>query len=579
MIGALLRFPLALAIGLLAGTASARMQSEDAPTQHDTRTTALLDSIARIQPAIATDLLSRGADPNLANADGVTPLSLTVRASWFDGRWRPGYRELFDTLIARGAKLDASDNGGHTALMEAALVGNAEAATMLLDHGAAIEQRNDAGTTALFVASSSSAPVASALLTRGADPNAVDAAHRTPLMQAVRYGWLTVVEPALMDGYPEYIEALLDAGADPNATDDDGRTALAEAATNGDLGTTELLLSRGARPTQVAFDSALEHESGEIVRTLIEHGHPLTGRQRVAYVTSRIAIGLSWVFPLLIVAAIGALWSYADRVRKRPAPPRRDAAHGDRLPHLAPIKCEKCGAGVPLVLDDMRCPHCSTPASVPEDYRDTAKARATAEAALRAAVVQWRRATVMTSAPVRWFFWSLGFAWLAVVTVGVFNDIGRALFAGHPFLFLSGLLGAAGLPVFSLTYAAYLRDVRTRLPVVPQLGTHAATSEVTGCPTCGGAIAYASGQLVAACGYCGSEVYRVELARRSRVAAQKDEAKASLSLYEAMVEVDALRRRLLDNLLMAPFVLPVLLYVAPVATIVVIVLLALLGRC
>jgi ankyrin repeat protein/Zn finger protein HypA/HybF involved in hydrogenase expression len=551
----------------------------NAQAQHGVRTTALLAALARIQPEIAAYLLSHGADPNLANADGVTPLSLAVRASAFDDRWRPGYRELVETLIAGGAKVDARDVGGHTPLMEAVFVGNVEAASMLLDAGADLEQRNAAGATALLLASSSWARVASALLERGADPNVVDAGGRTPLMQAVRHGWLTVVEPALMDGYAEYIRQLLDAGADPNATDHEGRTALAEAATNGDLETAELLLSRGARPTSIAWGSAVDHESGAVVRALIEHGHPLSGRQRFEYATSRIALALAWMFPLLILGTIVALWAYADRVRKRPSPPRHDAAHGDQLPHLAPIQCEQCGGGVPLRLDDMRCPKCSTPASAPEDYRETSKARATAEAALAAAVVQWRRATVITSAPVRWFFWSLGLAWLSIVNIGIFNAIGSALFEGHPLLFVSGLLGAVGVPVFSMTYAAYLGDVRRRLPVVPEIGAHVAERAVSDCPTCGGAVAHERGQLVAACGYCGSEIYRVKLARRSKIAAQSDEAKASLSLYEAMVEVDALRRQLLENLLMAPVVLPVLLYMAPVATILVLVLLALLGRC
>jgi hypothetical protein len=79
--------------------------------------------------------------------------------------------------------------------------------------------------------------------------------------------------------------------------------------------------------------------------------------------------------------------------------------------------------------------------------------------------------------------------------------------------------------------------------------------------------------------YCGGETYRVALARRARQVAEKERTEASLSLYRAMREVAERRDRLLDELAVAPFVLPVLLYLAPIATIVVIALLIALGSC
>ena len=53
--------------------------------------------------------------------------------------------------------------------------------------------------------------------------------------------------------------------------------------------------------------------------------------------------------------------------------------------------------------------------------------------------------------------------------------------------------------------------------------------------TRGAAVAYEVGQLVTGCGYCGGEIYRVALARRTRKVATEEKEQASLPLDDAMV--------------------------------------------
>ena len=107
----------------------------------------------------------------------------------------------------------------------------------------------------------------------------------------------------------------------------------------------------------------------------------------------------------------------------------------------------------------------------------------------------------------------------------------------------------------------------------------ALSAAVVDCRACGAPVEYRAGQLVTSCGYCGSETYRVALARRARQVAEAERAQAGLSLYDAMRSIAERRDKLLDELAVAPFILPVLLYLAPVATVVVIALLMALGSC
>jgi len=97
--------------------------------------TALVIAIQRSDEQWTGFLLSRGADPNLAERGGDTPLIAAARVGFLQG---------VEWLLARGAKVDGTNN-----LMETALI-------------AAVQARQ--------------LPVVKLLLERGADPDKADAA-------------------------------------------------------------------------------------------------------------------------------------------------------------------------------------------------------------------------------------------------------------------------------------------------------------------------------------------------------------------------------------------------------------------
>ena len=88
--------------------------------------TPLIITIAR-QDDWANFLLNKGADPNLAGADGDTPLIAAARV---------GYLDAIDWLLAAGVKIDAPNRMGETALIIAVQQRELQVIKRLLDAGA-----------------------------------------------------------------------------------------------------------------------------------------------------------------------------------------------------------------------------------------------------------------------------------------------------------------------------------------------------------------------------------------------------------------------------------------------------------
>jgi uncharacterized protein len=78
-------------------------------------------------------LLQRGANPNLADKKGTTPLMLATQLGWVDG---------IDTLVKRKASVDQTNRSGETALILAVQLRNAEAVRALLKAGANPDKRD-----------------------------------------------------------------------------------------------------------------------------------------------------------------------------------------------------------------------------------------------------------------------------------------------------------------------------------------------------------------------------------------------------------------------------------------------------
>jgi ankyrin repeat protein len=190
-------------------------------------------------------LIARGADLNRMHA-GLSPLLAATRDS------HEGRTEAVTTLLTNGANPNGADADGDTPLHCAALSAKPMVAAMLCDAGAALDVINRAGQTPLGVAcEAANWELVRFLLERGAQP---DVAHAQPALIAAasiaeddvvgvklllkRKARIdardalgrTALMAAALHGHAAIAKALLDAGASTNASDKHGTTALMEAA-------------------------------------------------------------------------------------------------------------------------------------------------------------------------------------------------------------------------------------------------------------------------------------------------------------------------------------------------------------
>ncbi|KAM6365328.1 ankyrin repeat domain-containing protein 35 [Pluvialis apricaria] len=166
---------------------------------------------------------------------------------------------------ARPAKLNAV---GQSAFHLAASKGLTECLTLLLAHGAPVNEKNDDGNTALHLATIACQPqCVKVLLQYGANESHVDGRNRTPLHWAASSGCASSVlllcdHEALLDvtdahgqtplmlaargNHAAICAQLLQRGADPDLADKDNKTALTLACEHCSVESAELLLSHGA---------------------------------------------------------------------------------------------------------------------------------------------------------------------------------------------------------------------------------------------------------------------------------------------------------------------------------------------
>jgi WD40 repeat protein/ankyrin repeat protein len=178
-------------------------------------------------------LLSWGADPNLRDGEGRTPLVLL-----------PIFQAdspVLTLLLEKGADVNAMDNQGNSALSYAARQGRIEVVRFLLDHGAkASEPVGTGGKSLMNAAYDGHTEIVRLLLDRGADPNTTNASY-------YKTEGSTALMAAVQGGHIDIVTLLLDRGAQVNATAIYGHwTALTLACIRGDAELVKLLLARGA---------------------------------------------------------------------------------------------------------------------------------------------------------------------------------------------------------------------------------------------------------------------------------------------------------------------------------------------
>ncbi len=207
-------------------------------------------------------LLDHGVSPDAPNDLGFTPLM--EAAIW-------GNAKAASLLLAHGAKPDREAPDGGTALNSASLLGHGEVVEELVKAGASVEPPAKDGTTPILMAACAGSEEAlsylmatpskgwwwiktpkgntyllavKTLIKANADVNAAAKNGVTALMAASRAGDVAIVKE------------LLDAGAALHDADGKGRTALMAAVSSGSVPLVQLLLERGADPKAVALDGA-----------------------------------------------------------------------------------------------------------------------------------------------------------------------------------------------------------------------------------------------------------------------------------------------------------------------------------
>lgn len=127
----------------------------------------VLAALKRGHTVVAKIVLEAGADANLRNKLGLTPLLMAC------GKTTLGYRVIAEALIAKGANVNVRDVIGNTPLILAISGGMFDIAKMLIDKGANVGMATQKGETPLELALRSTAPesseIANMILERLAD--------------------------------------------------------------------------------------------------------------------------------------------------------------------------------------------------------------------------------------------------------------------------------------------------------------------------------------------------------------------------------------------------------------------------
>jgi len=279
---------------------------------------------------LAKLLVEFGADINLPDQHGYTPLNLTLILG--------GNIDLAWYLINQGADVNIKANEGTTTLMGAAKSHSPELITYLLNKGFDINAQNEEGKTPLIYAlgndyTRNHIPVIRLLLKAGADVNIKTKTGFTALHTAAIENNDSI--------NPKAAQLLIDAGAKVNvASSASGATPLHEAVMTNNAITAEILLKNGAdtgarnnkgwTPLAMIMDGLKERYSvpARMVKLLVENGADIntkgfTGKTILNHLAEISGDALEYhyatVSPEIISAAKTELYTLARWVISRGA--------------------------------------------------------------------------------------------------------------------------------------------------------------------------------------------------------------------------------------------------------------------
>ncbi len=227
-----------------------------------------------------------------------------------------GRTDTAKLLLERGATVDAKDNAGHTALLWAARCGYTDLVKFLQGKGAAIDAKDNAGRTGLmWAAERRDKDMVALLLDSGANINERDNFGDTALTYAAEgqdedivallrekgtpetpanRTALSLMVDAVKRGYPATIAKLLDehGAAIINNRDIHGWTPLSWAARMGQKDTVQLFLDRGADINMIdgycmtALIQAAAYKHKDIVELLLKNGASTKGKDNAEGMTA-----------------------------------------------------------------------------------------------------------------------------------------------------------------------------------------------------------------------------------------------------------------------------------------------------
>ena len=247
-------------------------------------------------------LLFEGADPNIGNTAGQTPLHVSMRT------------ETTALLIGAGANVNAITITGATPLYDAASSGLADKVRLLLGDGADV-QAGPAGRTPFLAAVMTHLAYSSTTMGRSERANETEAILRMLVaagaaVDVVDDAGISPIHLAARAGDTDAVALLIAFGADIEAIDGKGHTAIQSATMRSQGDVVQQLIQagadinskdgRGASP----LHNAVHRNDVELVRTLINSGANLEATVSLSQTPLHWAamLGRSEIANLLVVA-------------------------------------------------------------------------------------------------------------------------------------------------------------------------------------------------------------------------------------------------------------------------------------